>query len=69
MSLPTIISKTFINPIIFHSDLMQNALIVPLRRLENHERVNDFGAFDVVFHPTQPWLFSSGADNTVRLYT
>lgn len=48
---------------------MQNALIVPLRRLEHHERVNDFGAFDVVFHPTQPWLFSSGADNTVRLYT
>lgn len=52
-----------------YNDLMQNALIVPLRRLENHERVNDFGAFDVVFHPTQPWLFSSGADNTVRLYT
>ncbi|XP_058462630.1 ribosome biogenesis protein BOP1 homolog isoform X2 [Malaya genurostris] len=52
-----------------YNDLLQNALIVPLRRLEHHEKVNDFGAFDVVFHPTQPWLFSSGADNTVRLYT
>ncbi|XP_058833184.1 ribosome biogenesis protein BOP1 homolog [Topomyia yanbarensis] len=52
-----------------YNDLLQNPLIVPLRRLEHHERVNDFGAFDVVFHPTQPWLFSSGADNTVRLYT
>lgn len=52
-----------------YNDLLQNPLIVPLRRLEHHERVNDFGVFDVVFHPTQPWLFSSGADNTVRLYT
>ncbi|XP_055624246.1 ribosome biogenesis protein BOP1 homolog [Toxorhynchites rutilus septentrionalis] len=52
-----------------YNDLLQNPLIVPLRRLEHHERMNDFGAFDVVFHPTQPWLFSSGADHTVRLYT
>ncbi|XP_055530537.1 ribosome biogenesis protein BOP1 homolog [Wyeomyia smithii] len=52
-----------------YSDLLQNPLIVPLRRLEHHDRVNDFGAFDVVFHPTQPWLFSSGADHTIRLYT
>uniref|UniRef100_A0A182NK53 Ribosome biogenesis protein BOP1 homolog n=1 Tax=Anopheles dirus TaxID=7168 RepID=A0A182NK53_9DIPT len=52
-----------------YNDLLQNALIVPLRRLKNHTVVNDFSVFDVVFHPTQPWVFSSGADNTVRLYT
>uniref|UniRef100_A0A182KD43 Ribosome biogenesis protein BOP1 homolog n=1 Tax=Anopheles christyi TaxID=43041 RepID=A0A182KD43_9DIPT len=52
-----------------YSDLLQNPLIVPLRRLKNHGIVNDFSVFDVVFHPTQPWVFSSGADNTVRLYT
>ncbi|XP_058065929.1 ribosome biogenesis protein BOP1 homolog [Anopheles bellator] len=52
-----------------YNDLLQNPLIVPLRRLEHHDRVNDFAVFDVVFHPTQPWLFSSGADHTVRLYT
>lgn len=51
------------------SDLLQNPLIVPLKRLSNHESYNDFGIFDVVFHPTQPWVFSSGADKTVRLYT
>lgn len=48
---------------------MQNPLIVPLKRLEYHQRHNEFGVFDVIFHPTQPWLFSTGADNTVRLYT
>uniref|UniRef100_A0A182IXM4 Ribosome biogenesis protein BOP1 homolog n=1 Tax=Anopheles atroparvus TaxID=41427 RepID=A0A182IXM4_ANOAO len=52
-----------------YNDLLQNPLIVPLRRLEHHNRVNDFAVFDVVFHPTQPWVFSSGADHTVRLYT
>ncbi|XP_308633.5 ribosome biogenesis protein BOP1 homolog [Anopheles gambiae] len=52
-----------------YNDLLQNPLIVPLRRLKNHAVVNDFSVFDVVFHPTQPWVFSSGADNTVRLYT
>jgi ribosome biogenesis protein ERB1 len=51
------------------SDLLQNPLIVPLKRLSNHESYNDFGIFDVIFHPTQPWVFSSGADKTVRLYT
>uniref|UniRef100_A0A182QZU2 Ribosome biogenesis protein BOP1 homolog n=1 Tax=Anopheles farauti TaxID=69004 RepID=A0A182QZU2_9DIPT len=52
-----------------YNDLLQNPLIVPLRRLKNHGIVNDFSVFDCVFHPTQPWVFSSGADNTVRLYT
>ncbi|XP_058123678.1 ribosome biogenesis protein BOP1 homolog isoform X2 [Anopheles ziemanni] len=52
-----------------YNDLLQNPLIVPLRRLEQHSRVNDFAVFDVVFHPTQPWVFSSGADSTVRLFT
>jgi hypothetical protein len=51
------------------SDLLQNPLIVPLKRLSNHESCNDFGIFDVIFHPTQPWVFSSGADKTIRLYT
>ncbi|XP_046661257.1 ribosome biogenesis protein BOP1 homolog [Homalodisca vitripennis] len=52
-----------------YNDLLQNALIVPLKRLSNHERTNDFGILDVMFHPTQPWVFTSGADATIRLYT
>ncbi|XP_014218575.1 ribosome biogenesis protein BOP1 homolog [Copidosoma floridanum] len=52
-----------------YSDLMQNPLIVPLKRLSNHEAFNDFGILDVLFHPIQPWVFSAGADATIRMYT
>lgn len=52
-----------------YNDLLQNPLIVPLKRLCNHESYNDFGILDVMFHPTQPWVFSAGADSTIRMYT
>lgn len=51
------------------SDLTKNPLIVPLKKLVNHESVGDFGIFDVIFHPKQPWVFSAGADSTIRLYS
>lgn len=51
------------------SDLMQNPLIVPLKKLQTHEKINDFGVLDVIWHPVQPWVFSSGADATIRLYS
>jgi len=57
---------------IFHgmvySDLLQNALIVPLRILRGHEQVNDLGILDCIFHPYQPWIFTCGADKTIRLF-
>ncbi|XP_046752546.1 ribosome biogenesis protein BOP1 homolog [Diprion similis] len=52
-----------------YNDLLQNPLIVPLKRLCNHETYNDFGILDVMFHPIQPWVFSAGADATILLYT
>ncbi|XP_044762866.1 ribosome biogenesis protein BOP1 homolog [Coccinella septempunctata] len=52
-----------------YNDLLQNPLIVPLKRLEDHKQHNDFGIFGVIFHPMQPWLFSSGADGTIKLYS
>ena len=55
--------------VIICSDLLQNPTIVPLKVLRGHERFDDFGVLDVLFHPTQPWLFTSGADSTIRLYT
>ncbi|XP_077982660.1 ribosome biogenesis protein bop1-B-like [Glandiceps talaboti] len=51
------------------SDLMQNPLIVPVKVMKGHVITNDLGVLDCQFHPTQPWLFSSGADNTIRLFT
>uniref|UniRef100_A0A1B0G4D6 Ribosome biogenesis protein BOP1 homolog n=1 Tax=Glossina morsitans morsitans TaxID=37546 RepID=A0A1B0G4D6_GLOMM len=52
-----------------YNDLLQNPLIVPLKKLQTHEKRDVFGVLDVVWHPVQPWVFSSGADCTVRLYT
>ncbi|KAL3270984.1 hypothetical protein HHI36_021487 [Cryptolaemus montrouzieri] len=52
-----------------YNDLLQNPLIVPLKRLEDHEQFDDFGIFAVHFHPLQPWVFSSGADSTIKLYS
>ena len=52
-----------------HSDLLQNPLLVPVKVLRGHTLTRGLGVLDVVFHPTQPWVFSSGADGTVRLFT
>lgn len=52
-----------------YNDLLQNPLIVPVKVLKGHTITHDLGVLDVTFHPTQPWVFSSGADGTVRLFT
>lgn len=54
---------------LFFSDLLQNPLIVPLKKLQTHEKREEFGVLDVVWHPVQPWILSTGADATIRLYT
>ncbi|KAJ2591865.1 Ribosome biogenesis protein erb1, partial [Coemansia sp. RSA 1804] len=52
-----------------YQDLNQNPLIVPLKILRGHEIHSSLGVLDCVFHPVQPWLLSSGADGTIRLWT
>ncbi|KAF6205239.1 hypothetical protein GE061_019406 [Apolygus lucorum] len=52
-----------------YNDLLQNALIVPLKRFSCHDKVNDFSLLNVTFHPQQPWVFTSGADGNIVLYT
>lgn len=52
-----------------YNDLMQNPLIVPVKILRGHQVTSNLGVLDVQFHPTQPWLISSGADSTLRLWT
>ncbi|XP_064910754.1 ribosome biogenesis protein BOP1 isoform X1 [Columba livia] len=52
-----------------YNDLLQNPLLVPVKVLKGHTPTLDLGVLAVLFHPTQPWVFSSGADGTVRLYT
>eukprot|EP00299_Pterocystis_sp_00344_P016812 c8433_g1_i1.p1 GENE.c8433_g1_i1~~c8433_g1_i1.p1 ORF type:complete len:732 (+),score=191.79 c8433_g1_i1:41-2197(+) len=57
---------------IFHgmvtNNLSDNAVIVPLKVLRGHTIENSLGVIDCVFHPSQPWIFSAGADHSVRLY-
>lgn len=50
------------------SDLMQSPMIVPVKRLREH-RVNEgLGVLDCMWHPSQPWLFTAGADHQVFLW-
>ncbi|XP_077404507.1 ribosome biogenesis protein bop1 [Vanacampus margaritifer] len=52
-----------------YNDLLQNPLIVPVKVLKGHMVSHELGVLDVTFHPSQPWVFSSGADATIRLFT
>ncbi len=51
-----------------YSDLMRNPLIVPVKILRGHEIVNKHGVLTLSFHPTQPWIFTAGADGRIFLY-
>jgi ribosome biogenesis protein ERB1 len=51
------------------NDLLQNPLIVPVKVLRGHTPTKDLGVLACKFHPTQPWIFSSGSDHTIRLFT
>ena len=52
-----------------YDDMMKNPLIVPLKKLTGHKVVNSLGVLNIAWHPKEAWLFSSGADNTARLWT
>mmetsp|Transcript_2035 Transcript_2035/g.2905 ORF Transcript_2035/g.2905 Transcript_2035/m.2905 type:complete len:711 (-) Transcript_2035:158-2290(-) len=57
---------------IFHGkvydDLLTNPMIVPVKILKAHDPVDGLGILDCKFHPSQPWIFSSGADKLIKLY-
>merc|ERR1712200_205424 len=52
-----------------YNDLLQNPLIVPVKRLMGHTKYDDFGVMALAWHPSQPWLMSSGADGHIKLWT
>ncbi|KAH0789087.1 ribosome biogenesis protein BOP1 [Histomonas meleagridis] len=58
---------------VFHSqvydDLITNPLIVPVKELQGHNKNGVLGVLALVWHRTQPWLISAGADHTIRLWT
>jgi len=52
-----------------YADLLTNPMIVPLKIIKAHTVKDHLGVMSVCFHPTQPWLFSAGADGAVHLLT
>ncbi|XP_038997863.1 ribosome biogenesis protein BOP1 homolog isoform X2 [Hibiscus syriacus] len=51
-----------------YADLNENPRIVPLEILRGHTSSDGRGVLDCTFHPRQPWLFTAGADTTIKLY-
>jgi ribosome biogenesis protein ERB1 len=51
-----------------YSDLMRNPLVVPVKILRGHTITKKLGVLTVAFHPTQPWLFTGGADGKIFLF-
>lgn len=60
------------NIIVFHGqvfdNLITNPLIVPVKELAGHNKNDILGVLAVVWHTSQPWLISAGADHTIRLW-
>ncbi|OHT11633.1 block of proliferation protein [Tritrichomonas foetus] len=58
--------------VVFHGqvfdNLTTNPLLVPVKELHGHNMNGVLGVLAIVWHPTQPWLISSGADHTIRLW-
>lgn len=52
------------------NDLLQNALIVPVKILKAHQpnKATGLGAMSCKFHPTQPWIFTCGSEGTIKLW-
>lgn len=40
-----------------------------LQVLKGHTITGGLGVLHCVFHPTQPWVFTAGADGRIHLYT
>ncbi|KAE8689235.1 Transducin/WD40 repeat-like superfamily protein isoform 2 [Hibiscus syriacus] len=51
-----------------YADLNENPRIVPLEILRGHTSSDGRGVLDCTFNPRQPWLFTAGADSTIKLY-
>jgi len=49
--------------------MLENAIIIPLKVLKDPKPKMNPSILDIVFHPTQPWIFSCGADNKINLWT
>jgi ribosome biogenesis protein ERB1 len=58
---------------VFHfkvdNQTLSDAVILPLKVLRGHTKKGTEGVKMVKFHPKQPWVFSTGCDHKVILWT
>jgi len=57
---------------VFHGmvpqDFKHDPLLIPVKILLGHELIDYRGLTDCAFHPTQPWIFTSGVDGKCILF-
>jgi len=58
---------------VFHAKVFDNfskdPFVVPVKVLRGHTPTTDgLGVLQSIFHPTQPWIFTAGADGRVQLF-
>ncbi|KAB7493858.1 Ribosome biogenesis protein BOP1-like protein [Armadillidium nasatum] len=51
-----------------YDDLLKDPYIAPVKLLRGHKTFDDYYVLDVAWHPYEPYLFSAGADATIRLW-
>lgn len=51
-----------------YNDWLKDPFLVPLKELRGHSHFEDLCVLDVAWHPYEPFLFTSGADATIRLW-
>ncbi|XP_045597666.1 ribosome biogenesis protein bop1-A [Procambarus clarkii] len=51
-----------------YNDWLKDPFIVPVKELRGHNMFDDLCVLDVTWHPYEPFLFTSGADATIRLW-
>ena len=47
---------------------MKDPLLVPVKVLGGHQSFDGYCALDIAWHPYQPYIFTAGADATIRLW-
>lgn len=51
-----------------YKDWMKDPLLVPVKELFNHAKMDCMCVLQVAWHPQNPLLFTAGADSTVRMW-
>jgi ribosome biogenesis protein ERB1 len=51
------------------NDMFSDAVVLPLKVLKGHQVKGVHGINNIKFHPKQPWVFSTGSDHKVFMWT